>query len=164
MSKRSGKRDREDKARRRLVKAQLELHVAQEKRAQAITRSEHEVERARQRGNKWVAKATERVERRAGEMAQAEARLLATTAPKLPARVPLSPGESAGSHRVPVGETPQLTVAGPTAAADLLERQEAEAAAQRDGSAIVVPDSVEIDAPNATNGSEASEENTLHPW
>jgi tRNA U34 5-carboxymethylaminomethyl modifying enzyme MnmG/GidA len=164
MSKHIGKKVREDKARRRLVKAQLELHTAQEKRARAITQAEHEIERTKQRSNKWVAKATERVERRAGAMARAEARLLATTAPRHPARPPAAQPEAARPTDNASAASTKLTVSSPAAAANLLERKEAEVAAQRDSSPIVVPESVEIEAPNASNGSEASEENNLHPW
>jgi hypothetical protein len=161
MSKHSGKKDREDKARRRLVKAQLDLHAAQEKRAHAITRAEHEMERAKQRGSKWVANATERVERRSGAMAQAEAHLLAITSPKHP-RSPrmedVPPQTTAPSHG------PELTVSSPTAAADVLEERESEVAAQREAGPLTIPDSIPIDPPNASNGNEASEEGQLRPW
>jgi tRNA U34 5-carboxymethylaminomethyl modifying enzyme MnmG/GidA len=164
MSKHSDKKDREDKARRRLVKAQLELHSAQEKRAQAISRAEHELERARQRGTKWVAKATERVERRAGAMARAEAHLLTMTSPKHPARTPATEPKAAPAVDRPPAEEPVLTVSSPSAAADVLEQQSVEVAAQRESSPIVVPDTVEIDAPNASNGSDTSEESMLNSW
>jgi tRNA U34 5-carboxymethylaminomethyl modifying enzyme MnmG/GidA len=164
MSKHSDKKDREDKARRRLVKAQLELHTAQEKRAQAISRAEHELERARQRGTKWVAKATERVERRAGAMAQAEAHLLTMTSPKHPARTPAAEPKAVPAAGSTPAEESVLTVSSPAAAADVLERQTLEVAAERESSPIVVPDSVDIEAPNAPNGSDGSEESTLNPW
>jgi tRNA U34 5-carboxymethylaminomethyl modifying enzyme MnmG/GidA len=164
MSKHSDKKDREDKARRRLVKAQLELHTAQEKRAQAISRAEHELERARQRGTKWVARATERVERRAGAMAQAEAHLLTMTSPKHPARTPAAQPRAVPTLDSALTEEPALTVSSPTAAADVLEQQTLEVAAQRESGPIVVPDTVEIDAPNASNGSDTSEDSTLKPW
>jgi tRNA U34 5-carboxymethylaminomethyl modifying enzyme MnmG/GidA len=164
MSKRSGKKDREDTARRRLVKAQLELHTAQEKRAQAIAKADHEVDRAKQRGNKWVAKATERVERRAGAMAQAEAHMLATTAPKHPPYQPAAQPEAAQPTSNAFAEGAELTVSGPNAAADILQRHEADVAAQRDSSSIVVSETVDVETPNASNGSEAAEENNLRPW
>src|SRR5438309_4734564 len=122
MGKHSGKKDREDKARRRLVKAQLDLHTAQEKRAHAIARAEHELERAKQRGNKWVAKATERVERRAGAMARAEANLLSTTAPKHPVSPPASQLEATRPQDSGSAGTPELTVSSPIAAAQVVEQ------------------------------------------
>jgi tRNA U34 5-carboxymethylaminomethyl modifying enzyme MnmG/GidA len=164
MSKHSGKKDREDKARRRLVKAQLELHSAQEQRAEAIAKADHEVERAKQRGSKWVAKATERVERSAGAMAQAEANLLATTAPKHPPRQPASRPEAAQPTSNAFAEGAELTVSSPGAAAEVLQRYEVDLAVERESSSIVVSETVEVDAPNASNGSEATEENNLRPW
>lgn len=161
MSKHSGKKDREDKARRRLVKAQLGLHAAQEKRAHAITRAEQEVERAKQRGTNWVASATERVERRAGAMARAEAHLLAITAPKRPESPPTAVAPPSSVAPEP-GLT--LTVFSPDAAADVLEQRELEARAQRDVSPFAIPDGASIEAPNASNGTETSQEGELRPW
>ena len=161
MSKHSGKKDREDKARRRLVKAQLGLHSAQEKRALAISRAEHEVEQAKLRGNKWVAAATERVERRAGAMAQAEAHLLAVTAPKYPAAPPAATAPADAASPAP---SLTLTVASPDAAADVIGKREAELASQRDAGPLTIPNSVEIDAPSASNGSETPEEGDVRPW
>jgi hypothetical protein len=158
MSKHSGKKDREDKARRRLVKAQLGLHAAQEERAHAIAKAEHELERAKQRGNKWVTAATERVERRAGAMARAEAHLLAITAPKHPTS-PAATVNAASSD-----QSVTLTVSSPDAAADVIERREAEVAAQRDAGPLTVPDSLELDSPSASNGSETPEEGDPRPW
>lgn len=161
MGKHSGKKDREDKARRRLVKAQLDLHMAQEKRADAISRAERELERAKQRGSKWVANATERVERRAGAMAQAEAHLLAITAPKRYERTPMqSTVPDTGSSQ----SGPSLTVSSPTVAADVLERREAEAEAQRNAGPLTIPEGNSIDVPDASNGSDTSEESDLRPW
>src|SRR5947209_20291035 len=128
MGKHSGKKDREDRARRRLVKAQLDLHMAQEKRAHAISRAEHELERAKQRGSKWVANATERVERRAGAMAQAEAHLLAITTPKHHER---APAKDTAPDKDSSQSIPSPTVSSPTVAADVLERRESEVEAQR---------------------------------
>lgn len=164
MSKQSGKKDREDKTRRRLVKAQFEFHTAQEKRAQAIARAEHEIERAKQRGTKWIAKATERVERRSEAMARVEAHLSVLTAPKHPAPSPTSQFEDPRPTSDATLDSSELTISSPSMAADVLERREAEGAAQRDSNPIVVPKTVEIEAPNASNGSEAAEENNLHPW
>jgi hypothetical protein len=68
-----------DRARHKLVQAQLDLHLAQERRLIAITRGEHEVREAEERAARRERKATERVERRAGEVARAEARLYTVT-------------------------------------------------------------------------------------
>jgi tRNA U34 5-carboxymethylaminomethyl modifying enzyme MnmG/GidA len=161
MSKHSGKKDREDKARRRLVRAQLGLHAAQEKRAHAITRAEQEIEQARQRGSKWVAAATERVERRSGAMARAEAHLLAMTAPKHPTAPPAA---RAPADADSLQQSVPLSVSSPTAAADLIERRESEVAAQGDSSPLTIPDRMEIDSPSASNGNETPEEGESHPW
>jgi hypothetical protein len=164
MSKRSGKKDREDTARRRLVKAQLELHAAQEKRAHAIAKADQEVEHAKQRGIKGVARATERVERRAGAMARAEAHLLATTAPKHPVHQPAARPEAAQPASNALSEGAELTVSSPEAAANVLKSHEADVAVQRDSSSIVVTETVDVETPSAPNGSEATEENNLRPW
>jgi hypothetical protein len=88
MSKKSdgGKKSQQERAQRKLVKAQLALHTAQARRAEAMTRGEHEIERARQRATRRQAKATRRVERCASVLVQAEARLLAASAPPRPER------------------------------------------------------------------------------
>jgi hypothetical protein len=72
-------RDPVERARRDLADAQLELHLAQERRLVAITKGEHEVREAEERAARRERKATERVERRAGEVARAEARLYSVT-------------------------------------------------------------------------------------
>ncbi len=161
MSKHSATKDREDKARRRLVKAQIELQAAQEKRGEAISRAEREVERAKNQGNKWVLKATERVERRAGAIARAEAHLLTSTTPNISERPPGASSESVRSGRSAVAD---LSTSNPSAAADVLEQRVAEATEARDADPIVVPESVNSQAPQVLNGNEPGEENVHHPW
>lgn len=154
MSKGGGKKAREDRARRRLARAQLDLHAAQEKRAQAITRAESEVEQAKQRGNKWIAKATERVERRAGALARAEARLLSVSAPRHPARRAATETAGRSSDRGQAERTAaegELTVSTPIAAAEVLERDEQEAA-QRDPGSLVLPEHAPGEPPSPSNG------------
>lgn len=73
MPKRS--RDPLEKARRNLAEAQLELHLAQERRIAAIAQGEREVRAAQQRAARRTLKATERLEKRAGAVVRAEARL-----------------------------------------------------------------------------------------
>lgn len=73
MGKKTDKRDAEDRARRKLAKAQLQMQIAQEKRRQAMTRGEHEIEQARLRAAKWLDKATRQVEHSAAAVAKAEA-------------------------------------------------------------------------------------------
>lgn len=77
MTKKSGKQQEDPlrRAQRTLVKAQLALHVAQEKRGQAIAKGEAEIERARRRAAQRETRATTRVERRAAAAARAEAAL-----------------------------------------------------------------------------------------
>jgi hypothetical protein len=70
------KKDAERKAKRKLAKAQLELHIAQEKLVQARARGKQEVEQARLRAARWSTKAAQEVERSAESVARAEARLL----------------------------------------------------------------------------------------
>ena len=164
MSKQSGKKDREDKARHRLVKAQLDLHTAQEKRAQAMSRAEAELDRARRRGNRWVTKATERVERRSGAMAQAEARLLALTNSSHPARVSQPETDTASAPNPAPSEGVELTVSSPAAAADVLQQRGAEVAGQHDASAVIVPGSIGAEPSSASNGSDAPEETNSHSW
>jgi hypothetical protein len=68
-------RDPIDRARLKLAQAHLELHLAQERRNQAIAQGEREIRDAQSRALERERKATERVERRAGNVARAEARL-----------------------------------------------------------------------------------------
>jgi len=77
MTRRKTREDIEERARRKLAKAQAEFQVAQERRTLSRTKGEHMVERARERAARQLTKATKRVERRAGIVARAEARLMA---------------------------------------------------------------------------------------
>jgi hypothetical protein len=72
-------RDPVEHARHKLADAQLDLHLAQERRLVAISRGEREVRDAEARAARREQRATERVERRAGEVARAEARLYSVT-------------------------------------------------------------------------------------
>ena len=62
-----------------MAKAQLDLFVAQEKRADAIARGEGEIKSAQERAIRRERKATARVERRAGALSRAEAWLYTVT-------------------------------------------------------------------------------------
>lgn len=64
-----------EKARRKVARAQLKLHVAQEEAAQARESGKQEIEQARLRAAKMLAKAAERVERRSQKLVSAEERL-----------------------------------------------------------------------------------------
>lgn len=171
MAKQSGKKDRkgrEEKARRDLAKAQLLLHSAQEKRAQAITRGERAVERARQRAARWLEKATERVERRAGATARAEARLIALshsdTAQQLPPPIRAKPATApVAESAAAAAEEAQNTDR--NAAVRLIEERAAEASNRAYSSPFVVPETVEI-APSeeTTDTAGNSEGDSLHPW
>lgn len=118
-----------EKAQQKLAKAQLGLHVAQEKRAQAITWGEHEIERARQRAAARETRATTRVEKRASAVARAEAAVLALTEKNR------APRKTAAQAPATVGGTDT-----PQSAADTLERE----APKPQSGPIVVPESVEI--------------------
>jgi len=74
---REKKKGGERKAKRKLAKAQLEMHIAQEKLVQARARGKQEVEQARLRAARWTTKAAQQVERSAEAVARAEARLVA---------------------------------------------------------------------------------------
>lgn len=126
MGKKDKKGDALEKAQQKFAKAQLALHVAQEKRTQAITLGEHEIERARHRAAARESKATTRVEKRASVVARAEAAVLGLAEKKG------TPRQSSTATAVPGGT---MT---PESAADSLERE----AHGHDGP--LVPDSVEI--------------------
>jgi hypothetical protein len=76
MAKRKGMKEREESLQRKLVKAQSELQQAQARRAEAVARGEKDLEKVRQRSARRLAKATQRVERRAVAVSRLEARLL----------------------------------------------------------------------------------------
>lgn len=76
MAKKTKDTNPEEQARRDVTKSRLKLEAAQEKFAQERVRGQQEVERARLRAAKWLAKASQRVERRAEDLAEAEARAL----------------------------------------------------------------------------------------
>lgn len=71
------KKDAVQKAQRRLDRALLDLHAAQEKRTEAIRQGEQDVKDAQERAARRLQKATERVERRAGAVSAARERLRA---------------------------------------------------------------------------------------
>lgn len=79
MTKRRKKIDPSDEARQRVAQAQLDLFVAQEKRADAIARGEQEIQAAQEKAIRRERRATERVERRAGALSRAEAWLYTVT-------------------------------------------------------------------------------------
>jgi hypothetical protein len=68
-----------EQARRRLAKAQLDLHFAQEQRISAMAQGERDVQEAQKRADRRSKKATERLEKRAGAVARAEAQLITLT-------------------------------------------------------------------------------------
>lgn len=76
MAKQRGNKGPEEKARRKLARAQLALEVAQEQHAQAKTWAEQVMEKARVRADTRLSKANQRVARRAEAVSRAEARLL----------------------------------------------------------------------------------------
>ncbi|GAC1463814.1 MAG: hypothetical protein PVSMB7_06020 [Chloroflexota bacterium] len=76
MAKKVAKKDPEEKARRKLAQAEMKLHVAQDRHVQARAKGKQEVEQARLRAAKWLAKTAEEVERRSEQVARAESRLL----------------------------------------------------------------------------------------
>jgi hypothetical protein len=77
MAKRS--KDPLEQARRKLAKAQLDLHFAQEQRLAAMAQGERELQEAQKRSDRRTKKATERLEKRAGAVARAEAQLITLT-------------------------------------------------------------------------------------
>ena len=81
MAKRTGGKNREEKLKRKLDKAQTELRRVQEKRVLAMTRGEQKVEQARQQAADRLARATERVERRTAVVARLEAQLVEPPSP-----------------------------------------------------------------------------------
>jgi hypothetical protein len=108
MGKKSSDEDPVEKAQVRLAKAQLRFQVAEEKHAQARERGKQEIEKARLKQAKWLARATQRLERRAEAVARAEGRLLSLTAGHEPDSAPAE-------------------ASSPEAVADLLREREAEA-------------------------------------
>lgn len=130
MAKKNKRTNALGKAQQKFAKAQLALHVAQEKRTQAITWGEHEIERARHRAAARESKATTRVEQRASALARAEAAVLGL------ADKNTTPRHS--SAAAPAGVASGAMT--PETAADTLEHE----APHSQSGLIVVPDSVEI--------------------
>ncbi len=138
MAKQSKGKSQADKARKRLTKAQLDLHVAQEKRARAVARAQAEVESARLRGAVWVERATERVERRAGDLARAEARLLSATAVR--AHVQPTPAQSNTSRsRLSENREPVRQILTPHDPGRHIGREEVQPVEVVGGDSIVLP-------------------------
>jgi hypothetical protein len=121
MGKKTDKRDAEDRARRKLAKAQLQMQIAQEKRRQAMTRGEHEIEQARLRAAKWLEKATRRVEQSAAAVAKAEA----------------------GVAQAETGGTAATMPSSPVAAVDVLQ-QEVRPAHERPDQSLNATETVEV--------------------
>lgn len=124
MGKQGDKNDPVEKARSKLAKAQLKLHAAEAKHAQAMERGKQEVERARLRASEWEAKARERVERRANVLARLEARLISAE------------GHETDHRRN--GIAPQR-VDSPEKAAEVVERRKAKSRGDGHGDSLVVP-------------------------
>src|SRR5579872_2316512 len=77
MGKKSAKGDPEERARKKLSRAQIKLGMAEEKHAQERERGKQEIEQARLRAAKWLARAAQRVERRRAAVAEADGHLQA---------------------------------------------------------------------------------------
>jgi hypothetical protein len=121
MAKQASKKDPVERARQKLEKAKLKWNVAEEKLAQARVRGKQEVEQARLREAQLLAKATERLQRRCMQLAEAENELLSLTGGK-------------GLEQEP---------SSPAAAADEIEQLQAEAAADIQPNTIVSADGAE---------------------
>lgn len=95
MAKRKSLEELEDRAGRKLARAQAEFQLAQEKRTVAITKGEQMVERARSRASRLLTRSTKRVERKAAAVARAEARLVTVRdrarRERSPSGVPIDP-------------------------------------------------------------------------
>lgn len=126
MAKQSGAKDPLERARQKLAKAQLKLHVAEEEHSQVRERGKQEVERARLRAARWLAKASKRIEQRAGAVVRAEARILSLSAPQ----------EDTGA--------PERAVASAEAAADLIERRSAESPSEDEEPTIALAEGIEL--------------------
>ncbi|HZU13870.1 MAG TPA: hypothetical protein VFB58_13595 [Chloroflexota bacterium] len=72
---RKSDKDAVQKAQKRLDRALLDLHAAQEERSEAIRQGEQDVKDAQERAARRLQKATERVERRTAVVSQARERL-----------------------------------------------------------------------------------------
>ena len=129
MTKRNGKKDTEEKDRRRIVKAQALLQRAQEKRAEAVARGKEEIEGARARAEARIAKATRRVENASTALAEAEARL--------------------ASHRPVAALYVRAEPPTPEAVAEALEEEEDRLEAEHAEPAVIVPEGMETEAPAA---------------
>ena len=132
VGKKSGPVDPIDKARRRLAKAQLKLHVAQEEHAQAREQGKQEIEQARLRAARWLAKSSEQVEKRAQKVADFEARLLALTDSKV----------SQSQDDAPDGLA--LMPPSPEAVADVIERLEENGASDDGNGGILLPETLDV--------------------
>lgn len=116
MPKRS--RDPIEKARRALAEAQLELHVAQERRITAIAQGEREIREAEVRAARRTQKATERLEKRAGAVARAEAQLYTLSARIGRLRAERTARKTAKS--VPAPDSPEADPSGDAAPSESL--------------------------------------------
>lgn len=130
MAKKGGKSNQREEARRVLAKAQLRLEVAQEKHAQERVRGQQEVEAARLRAAKWLAKAAQRVDRRAQEVARAESQLTEL-------ETPTGPGKRSSKSRKRTQRSSEKIPASPESTADLLEDMQTESAANDDTGTVV---------------------------
>jgi len=124
MGKQGDKNDPVEKARGKLAKAQLKLHAAEAKHAQAMERGKQEVERARLRAAEWEAKARERVERRANAVVRLETRMISA--------------EAHETDQQRNGIAPQ-PVDSPEKAAEVVERRGAKARGDGHSDSLVVP-------------------------
>jgi len=151
MAKKSKGKDAVEKARRRLAKAQLKLHGAQEKRSQVMASGERDVEAARERAAASLARATERVEQRSGDVAQAEAKLLTHVPRADRGQTPAHPTRQ--TSLAPVGRT------FPEAGADAVAATQSES---RPSSGLLVPDSTQIITNRDTGDSATGSDNSPH--
>lgn len=131
------KKDAQQKAKRQLARAKLKLQIAEEKHIQARARGKQEVEEARLRAARWVAKAAQAVEQRADAMARAEVRWQEVRGGKGQTETP-APSSTGPVPADGGGVSPE-------AAAETLERVESEQTAVETPGGIVLPDGVDPD-------------------
>ncbi len=138
-------KDRES-AERRLADAQAKLHSLQEKRKKVVAETELYLERARKRAAKRVETITKEVERRAGKVARAQARLAASA--------DQTRGTASDKGRAKGKKRPAATATGttPQDAADRLEDAQEQVLESQSQEVVLIPNSLVADSPAVIAG------------
>lgn len=106
MSKKSKRESPQERAERRVARAREKLAAAREIYTEEHARGQHEIEQAREKAARWLARATERIERREAALAAAQAEAAALGVEGMVTSEPTATADRLQHLQAEAGEAP----------------------------------------------------------